>query len=41
MLRIQAETVGAGASGVKKQSRRQLPDAKKETDTKPVSSDPQ
>jgi len=40
MLRIQAETVGTGASGVKKQSHRQLLDAKKGTDTKPVSSDP-
>jgi hypothetical protein len=29
-----------GASGVKKQSRRQLLDAEKGTDTKPVSSDP-
>ena len=35
MLRIQAETVGTGASGVKKQSRRQLLDAKKGTDAKP------
>ena len=41
MLRIQAETVGTDASGVKKKSRRQLLDAKKETDTKPISSDPQ
>jgi hypothetical protein len=35
MLRIQAETIGTGASGVKKQSRRQLLDAKKGTDAKP------
>jgi len=34
MLRIQAETVGTGASGVKKKSRRQLIDAKG-TDAKP------
>jgi hypothetical protein len=35
MLRIQAETVGTGASGVKKKSHRQLLDAKKGTDAKP------
>jgi len=35
MQRIQAETVGMGASGVKKQSRRQLLDAKKGTNVKP------
>jgi hypothetical protein len=38
MQRIQAETVGMGASGVKKQSRRQLLDAKKGTNVKPCKS---
>jgi hypothetical protein len=40
MQRIQAETVGMGASGVKKQSRRQLLDAKKGTNVKPCKFNP-